>query len=209
MIFILNNKNIMAVVYQHKRPDTGEVFYIGVGVNSRRAFEIRNRNKHWRNVYNKVGREVEILHENVTYEKACEIEKEMIDEYGRIDLGTGRLVNMKEGGLNGVGWKPSEETVRKMSESQKGRVGAWNGKKHSEESIAKMRKPKPEGFNKGRKITWNTGKSPRKVVQKSLDGFEIKIWDSVKEINKELKIKVYDALEKKNRTAGGFIWDWV
>jgi hypothetical protein len=199
----------MAVVYQHRRKDTNEVFYVGVGVDRRRAFETTNRNRYWKNIANKVGRDVDVLIEGIPYEYACEIEKGMIEDYGRQDLGTGPLVNMKEGGLNGIGWIPSEETRRKISESQIGKIGSWNGKNHSEESKKKMRKPKPEGFNIGRLITWQTGKEPKKVVQKSLDGCEIKIWDSVKQIKEELNIKVYDALEKRNRTAGGFIWDWL
>jgi len=42
----------MAVVYQHRRNDTNIVFYVGVGVDVKRAYEKTNRNKHWKNIAN-------------------------------------------------------------------------------------------------------------------------------------------------------------
>jgi len=198
----------MAVVYQHRRKDTNEVFYVGIGKDKYRPYQTVNRNRYWYNVVNKVGYEVDILIEGLSYEEACKVEEGLIESYGRKDLGTGSLVNMKEGGKNGIGWKPSKETTEKISKSQIGKIGAWNGRKHSEESKAKMRKPKPEGFLKGRRITWHTGKAPKKVIQFDLEGNQLRVWDSVKQIKDELNIKVYDTLEGRNRTAGGFIWNW-
>lgn len=198
----------MAVVYQHRRKDTNDVFYIGIGKDKYRPYQKVNRNKYWNNIVDKVGYEVDILIEGVSYEEACKIEEDLIKSYGRKDLGTGNLVNMKEGGKNGIGWNHSKETIEKISKSQIGKVGAWKGKKHSEESKVKMRKPKPEGFQKGRSITWHTGKEPKKVIQLDLEGKQLRIWDSVKQIKEELNIKVYDTLEGRNRTAGGFIWIW-
>jgi len=198
----------MAVVYQHRRKDTNEVFYIGIGKDKYRPYQTINRNKHWTNTVNKVGYSIDILIEGLSYEEACRVEEGLIESYGRRDLGTGNLVNMKEGGKNGIGWKPSKETIEKISKSQIGKVGAWNGRKHSEESRAKMRKPKPEGFQVGRRVTWYTGKAPKRVIQFDLEGNQLRIWDSVKQIKEELNIKVYDTLEGRNRTAGGFIWVW-
>lgn len=37
-------------VYRHIRPDTGEVFYIGIG-GGKRANSIFNRNIYWKNIY--------------------------------------------------------------------------------------------------------------------------------------------------------------
>ena len=101
------------------------------------------------------------------------------------------------------------QTKIKISEAQKGRTGHWLGKKHKKESIIKMQKPKKDGFNIGRKVTWNTRPDTKKVIQKSLNGDVIKIWDSASKIKNELNIMVYDALEKRNKTAGGFCWDWA
>lgn len=47
--------------------------------------------------------------------------------------------NTAAGGLSGPqGWKHSEESRRKMSESHIGKIGPWRGKKRSPESMAKM-----------------------------------------------------------------------
>jgi hypothetical protein len=199
----------MAIVYQHRRNDTNEVFYIGIGNNKHRAYHKTNRNQHWRNIAFKYGYSVDILISGCSYQDACQVEYGMIQSYGRIDLGTGCLVNMKDGGFNVSGWHHNEKTKIKISESQKGRTGHWLGKKHKKESIIKMQKPKKDGFNIGRKVTWNTRPDTKKVIQKSLNGDIIKIWDSASKIKNELNIMVYDALEKRNKTAGGFCWDWA
>jgi hypothetical protein len=130
----------MSVVYQHKRGDTGEVFYIGVGVSEKRAYSKTGRNKHWYNVVNKVGYVVDILFTDLTREAANEKERELIQLYGRLDLGTGILVNMKEGGLNGEGWIMPEEVKQKISSLAKGRkLGP-----QSEDAKQKKRKPNPK-----------------------------------------------------------------
>jgi hypothetical protein len=45
----------MAVVYQHKRNDTNEIFYIGIGRSKDRAGKKTNRNKYWHSIVNKFG----------------------------------------------------------------------------------------------------------------------------------------------------------
>jgi hypothetical protein len=159
----------MAVVYQHRRKDTNEVFYVGIGFAKNRAFEVGNRNKHWSNVVEKVGYEVDVLIEGIHWEDACKVEKGLITDIGRKDLKLGPLVNMTEGGEGGAahkghlhskeakqkmseakrGRKLSEEVKKKMSESRKGKEswnkgkpGTWTGRKHSLESIEKMKRVK-------------------------------------------------------------------
>ena len=121
----------MAIVYEHIRNDTNEVFYVGIGVNEYRAYEIHNRNKHWKNIVNKVGYTINIIHNNIDYTDACEIEKSLISKYGRRDLGLGNLVNMTYGGDGALGRNVSEETRHKLSE-------AGRGKTHSEETRHKL-----------------------------------------------------------------------
>ena len=160
----------MAVVYQHRRSDTNGVFYVGIGQTRSRAFELTNRNnKYWRNIVNKVGYEVDILFESVTWKEACSIEVGLIAKHGRKDQGKGPLVNMTGGGEGGSahkgclhseeakqkmsdakkGRKLSEETKKKMSEARKGKEGwnkgkpgTWTGRKHTPESIEKMKQVK-------------------------------------------------------------------
>lgn len=88
----------MAIVYVHKKSDTGEVFYVGIGTYRERAFRKAGRGQHWQRTVKKHGYKIEITHEGVCWEEACSIEKYLIYFYGRADLKTGGLVNRTDGG---------------------------------------------------------------------------------------------------------------
>lgn len=103
----------MALVYQHLKP-SGEVFYIGIGISKKRAYSKYGRNKHWSNTVNKYGYEVQILTNNINYEFAKEIEKNLISYYGRKDLERGKLVNMTDGGEGFLNMNPEERLKRKI-----------------------------------------------------------------------------------------------
>lgn len=107
----------MAIVYNHKRNDTGEIFYIGIGLSDKRAYSTKGRNKHWRHIVNKVGYSIEITHLNICREEAVVIEQYLITFYGRADKKLGNLVNMTDGG-DGL-LNPSEECLR--ANRQRGR----------------------------------------------------------------------------------------
>jgi hypothetical protein len=141
----------MAVVYQHRRKDTNEVFYIGIGRDVSRAYNFTDRNIHWIRVVDKVGCDVDILIEGISWKDACVVEKGMIADYGRRDLGTGQLVNMTNGGEGSFGIvfsqeeiqrrsefgktrKQSPDTRKKISESKKGKPG----REKSKEEVDKM-----------------------------------------------------------------------
>jgi hypothetical protein len=64
-----NNK----CVYRHRRLDTNEIFYVGMGSN-KRATSLNNRNELWKRIVNKTEYVVEIVSENLTWEDACELE---------------------------------------------------------------------------------------------------------------------------------------
>ncbi len=131
----------MAIVYLHRRNDNDKIFYIGIGQTEDRAYQTKNRkNKYWLNITNKYGYSIEIIESDLTWEKACEIEKELIKKYGRKDLNEGILVNMTDGGegLN----NPSEETRLKLkypkSEENKEKLRKYQiGVKQSKETIEK------------------------------------------------------------------------
>jgi hypothetical protein len=112
----------MAYVYRHIRKDKNEPFYIGIG-NSKydyhRAYERYNRNEIWKRIDAKTDIDVEILIDNITYEKAKEKEVEFVKLYGRINKGTGSLANMTEGGdsISFSGMKHKPETIEKMRAS--------------------------------------------------------------------------------------------
>lgn len=117
-------------VYLHRKATTGEIFYVGKGRNDR-CSETENRNKHWRNVVDKHGFNVEIVYEGLQEWSSIEFEIELIALYGRKDLGLGPLVNLTDGGEGVSGLKFSEESKRKL-------VIAHAGKKLSEEHKKKI-----------------------------------------------------------------------
>ncbi len=111
----------MAIVYQHRRKDTNTIFYIGIAKLRSRITSKSDRNPHWTRIVNKYGYEVDILIDGCTWEQACEIEKGLIETYGRADLGLGTLVNMTNGGEGICGYKHSDITRKKISDIQKGK----------------------------------------------------------------------------------------
>lgn len=74
------------VVYRHRRLDTNDVFYIGIGDN-KRAYNKNARSVYWKRIVKKHGYNVEILVTDLSREDACELEILLIQEYGRKDLG--------------------------------------------------------------------------------------------------------------------------
>lgn len=146
----------MAIVYRHIRLDTDQPFYVGIGIDEKRAYSKIKRNSYWKNIVNKTDYEVEILFNDLTWEEACEKEREFIKLYGRKDTGTGCLVNMTDGGdglinpgietrekisnsRKGKTHTHSEETKRRISESRRGKPHPHKGSKKSEETKNKLR----------------------------------------------------------------------
>jgi len=133
----------VAVVYQHIRKDTNEVFYVGIGSTIKRAYSISGRNKHWHNIVNKAGYFIEVLLKDISIDLAKNYEEFLISFYGRYDQKTGLLVNLTDGGqLNcNKGKKRSDETIKKIkdywtdekrrlfSEKYSGSNSYWYGKK--------------------------------------------------------------------------------
>jgi len=110
----------MAIVYQHIRKDTGLPFYIGIGKTKKRAYSKYGRNLYWNRITNYIEYEVEILFNKLSWEDACLKEKELIQKYGRKDLGTGILCNLTDGGDGNVNWTP--KLRKEQSERMKGNI---------------------------------------------------------------------------------------
>ena len=110
----------MAIVYIHKKKESGEVFYVGIGDCEKRAYSKDSRNRWWRFTVKKYDYIVEITHKDIIWEEACVIEKYLIAFYGRKNLGLGTLVNLTDGGDGSFGHVPSQETKQKTSNSLKG-----------------------------------------------------------------------------------------
>jgi hypothetical protein len=138
----------MAVVYQHRRLDTNEIFYIGIGKTEKRAYSKHDRSVLWNRYVNKFGYYVEILHKDITWEESCNLEMFYIKYYGRLNNHTGILVNLTDGGDGIKGYKHTDETKdflrklktgNKMSESTKNAILLANvGRKHTKEELTKM-----------------------------------------------------------------------
>lgn len=121
----------MAIVYRHRRLDKNEVFYVGIGKKESRAFDMVHRNHIWKGIKSRSEVEVEIVARDLSWELACELEQLMISEYGRIDLHTGTLSNLTDGGEGTLGVKQSQESIAK-------RVAKNKGRKNTEETKRKM-----------------------------------------------------------------------
>lgn len=123
----------MSVVYRHIRRDKNKPFYIGIGDEESRAYEKKGRTRVWKNIAKK-GYEVEILFEDLTWEEACQKEREFIALYGRRDLGLGTLVNLTDGGEGTLGYKHTEETKEKCRTAASGKNNAMFGKTRPDHS---------------------------------------------------------------------------
>jgi hypothetical protein len=139
----------MAIVYRHRRLDKNEVFYVGIGKKEARAFDMVNRNHIWKGIKSRSEVDVEIVASDLSWELACELEQLMISEYGRIDLHTGSLANLTDGGEGTIGIKHSQESKDKRANSNRGKKRtqetrlkisqALTGKKLSEQHIENLR----------------------------------------------------------------------
>lgn len=118
-------------VYEHLKPYTGEVFYIGRGCRSR-AFQTRSRNNHWKNIVNKYGIEVNIIYKNLSTSEANKKEQELIEFYG-----VENLCNMTSGGDCNIVIK--KETKDKMSIAKIGNKNALGHKCNNLENKERMR----------------------------------------------------------------------
>lgn len=158
-----DNKTIC--IYFHINPIKNEIFYVGMG-NIKRPFTKNCRSKWWKNITNKYGFIVNIIHKNLTWEEACILEKMYINKIGRKDLNKGPLINMTDGG-EGIK-NPSKEIRDKISKSSKGRIMSKEqkiklsickiGKKQSQETINK-RTNKIKGRKYSEKHCLNISKS--------------------------------------------------
>jgi hypothetical protein len=210
-------------VYRHIRLDKNEPFYIGIGTgrNYKRAKKKGGqRSDFWNRVANKTEYEVEILMDNLTWLEACEKEKEFIKLYGRINLGTGILVNMTDGGDGQYGRKKSAETIRKMSisikkamqnvvQSEEQREAVRNNLKSVREN-PEFNKKRIEGIKKSaHKIA---AKLSKKVIQLTLNNEFIKIWNSSHQIQRETvygRTLVSKVCRGIYRQAYGFKWVYL
>jgi len=107
-------------IYEHIRPDTGMVFYVGKGCGKRLNCGKAggsNRNNHWKAVVAKAGGfDARKLVENIDEEIAFLVEEERIDQLNRIGF---NLTNKTLGGCGGIkGYSHTEKTKKKIAETR-------------------------------------------------------------------------------------------
>jgi len=178
----------MAIVYQHRRNDTNEVFYVGIGKDQYRAYSDRDRNKYWKNIVNKVGYIVQIVLEGVNYPEAFYTERYLIRYYGRKDLGLGLLVNVTDGGEGSPGVKRSAESIAK-------------GIANTDYSFLRT----PES------ISNRAEKKRISVIQYTKEGELVKEWDSIREATLGMGLSIKDSrivgcCKGKVTSVSGFVW---
>jgi hypothetical protein len=95
----------MAYVYTYTRLDKNEVFYVGIGSDSKykRAKNKSLRTDYFKKIINKSECKLDIIFDGLSWEDACLKEIELISLYGRKDLGLGTLINFTNGGEGRLG----------------------------------------------------------------------------------------------------------
>lgn len=210
----------MAYLYRHIRLDTNQPFYIGIGKEDNgiftRAYSHKNRNTYWNNIVNKTEFKVQIILDDLTWEEACEKEKEFIKLYGKTTV-KGLLCNIADGGQGGslgeeVNLKRktsllnhfvSEETKNKIRQKALGRKTSEEARKkmsltHKENKTGSWLKSK--GADNGRAYP---------VHQYSLSGEFLKTWNCAKDAINYYNINktgITDCLNRRQKTCKGFIW---
>lgn len=175
------------IVYRHRRLDTNEVFYVGISKRKDRPNSKSNRNKHWTNIANKCGFHTEIIHYCKSWEDACELESLLISEYGRLDLSTGCLVNMTDGGEGSINLIRTKEHRMKIGLGNKGKIVS----KESRKNMSNCKN--------------------KEVIQFDKLGNKLKIFKSTLRAEKLTGVhnsNISAVCTGKRKTAGGYIWKY-
>ena len=151
-------------IYQHRRADNGQIFYVGKASNPYRKLKTQNRNSRWHEIVNEAGGfTAEEIVSNVDEDLSLLAEQEYIDKLKKLGL---PICNLTTGGQGRSGWNPSEETRKIWSEQRKGRVPHNKGNKkpvivktqEEKDEIKRIRSEKVSKAFKG-KEPWNKGLS--------------------------------------------------
>jgi hypothetical protein len=196
----------MAYVYRHIRLDTMQPFYIGFGSDNsefyKRAYNKTKRNEYWKRIVEKSGYRVDILVDGLTRSDALEKEIEFIKIYGRVNINTGILCNLTDGGEGGLGSVRTPEQRAKL----KGVIGMWMiGKKASEETKRKMSIRSSNISEETRKKLSVTSKgrkhSPESILKMKLVQQKPPMSDAIKQKLRDVHLNL--SQEKRDRQNAG------
>lgn len=122
-------------VYHHIREDKDEIFYVGIGTKSKqdlkcntysRAYSKHIDNNIWLKIVAKTDWKFEILFESDSRREVEQMEITLISKYGRKCDKSGCLANLTLGGESNLGYKHTEEAIKKISEKAKRKRGYSN-----------------------------------------------------------------------------------
>lgn len=186
--------NANCYVYCHFREDTGVFFYIGIGSYQKkhkygRMNSTYGRNIYWKRIVSKADGKYgkQILFDKLTKEEACLKEIELIKKYGRVDLKTGVLCNLTEGGEKG--FSLSDVSKQKISIKNSGKNNACFGTRLSDErkkqlSIGMMgennpnyKKPLPEWHKEINRLAQTGKKQTKETIELRVSKFRKKVID--------------------------------
>lgn len=146
-------------VYEHWRLDTNACFYVGKGI-GRRAWDMRKRNPHHRNITEKIGDQVDvvIVAERLPETEAFKLETERIAHWRAAGY---QLANLTNGGEGASGFSVSAETKARISKAHKGKtLSSEHRIKLSEAQFRRFKNPEERaragGRSKGRKQSAET-----------------------------------------------------
>jgi len=94
------------IVYVHRSKVTGNVFYVGMGEHTARAYTFTGRSTAWMAKAFSEGTDVEIIDSNLDKETAFELEEFLISVIGR-----NSLVNKTDGGAGTKGLRKYTKTT--------------------------------------------------------------------------------------------------
>jgi len=201
----------MAIVYLHKRNDTGKVFYVGIGNSKSRAFSKYGRNEYWKRITNKYGYQIIITHENLIREEACCIEKYLIAFYN--EIGGNKLTNMTKGGDGSDTETAIKNNIIRWSDlEQRKRLSELNKKRFENEEerkkISEANKKRFENEEERKKVSEANKKrfsidANKEMMKQSTTNFWKNLSDEKKaEIKAKMKAsanKRWSNVNEKNR----------
>jgi hypothetical protein len=157
-------------VYAYLRSSDNTPYYIGKGKN------LRYKERHSVSVP-KDNSKIVFLETNLSDIGACALERRYIRWYGRKDLGTGILQNMSDGGqgTSGVKKSVSDETKRKISLANKGRIQSPEERANRSLSLKGMKPSAESNAKRGAKARGRV-LGPQSEERKAKTSLLIKQW---------------------------------
>lgn len=124
-------------VYFHINPIKQEVFYVGIG-NSIRPYTISDRKQFWKKTVKKYSYIVVVIHNNLSWKEAVELEIKYIKQIGRRDKKLGTLVNHTDGGEGTLGVIQKPWTEERKKEQSLKLMGKNKGKPRPKEVMERV-----------------------------------------------------------------------